>query len=81
VACGEGEQEKLDVLFPAGRDRERIHTCRSCGHYLIVLNRVETSRDTDLDAAPASLIHLDAAAQARGFTPICDTPWNHLDAG
>ena len=81
VACGEGEQEKLDVLFPAGRDRERIHACRSCGHYLIVLNRVETSRDTDLDAAPASLIHLDAAAQARGFAPICDTPWNHLDAG
>ncbi|MEL7639340.1 MAG: formate dehydrogenase accessory protein FdhE [Solidesulfovibrio sp.] len=79
VVCGEGEQEQLDVLYPAGRDRERIHACRSCGHYLIVLNRVESVRDTDLDAAPAALIHLDAAAQARGFSPICDTPWNRLE--
>ncbi len=79
VACGEGEQEQLDVLFPAGRDRERIHACRSCGHYLIVLNRVESARATDLDTAPAALIHLDAAAQARGFAPICDTPWNRLE--
>lgn len=80
VACGEGEQEQLDVLYPAGRDRERIHACRSCGHYLIVLNRVETLAETDLDMAPAALIHLDAAAQARGYAPVCDTPWNHLDS-
>ncbi|WP_300158826.1 formate dehydrogenase accessory protein FdhE [Solidesulfovibrio sp.] len=80
VACGEGEQEQLDVLFPAGRDRERIHVCRSCGHYLIVLNRVESTRDADLDTAPAAMIHLDAAAQARGYAPICDTPWNHLNS-
>lgn len=76
--CGEGEQDKLDVLYPAGRDRERIHACRSCGHYLVVLNRVESLRETDPDTAPATLIHLDAAAQARGFAPVCDTPWNRF---
>lgn len=79
-ACGEGEQEKLDILIPAGRDRERIHTCSTCGRYLIVLNRVESvsDRDLDPDVAPAGLSHLDAAAQAKGYAPLCPTPWNQF---
>ncbi len=81
LACGEGDQEKLDLLIPAGRERERIHTCATCGHYLIVLNRVESlsDKDLDLDAAPAGLSHLDAAAQAKGYRPLCDAPWNRLE--
>ncbi|EHJ47507.1 formate dehydrogenase accessory protein [Solidesulfovibrio carbinoliphilus subsp. oakridgensis] len=80
LACGEGDQEKLDVLIPAGRDRERIHTCSTCGRYLIVLNRVESvsDREVDPDVAPAGLSHLDAAAQAKGFVPLCPAPWNQF---
>uniref|UniRef100_I2Q4X3 Uncharacterized protein involved in formate dehydrogenase formation n=1 Tax=Desulfovibrio sp. U5L TaxID=596152 RepID=I2Q4X3_9BACT len=80
LACGEGDQGKLDVLIPAGRDRERIHTCSTCGRYLIVLNRVESvsDRDMDPDVIPAGLSHLDAAAQAKGFTPLCPAPWNQF---
>jgi FdhE protein len=80
LACGEGEQEKLDVLIPAGRDRERIHTCSTCGRYLIVLNRVETASDSHLDpdVAPAGLSHLDAVAQAKGYAPLCPAPWNQF---
>ena len=77
-SCGEGEHEKLDLLMPAGRERERIHTCATCRRYLVVTNRVDSDAAFDADAAPAALAHLDAAAQERGFTPICATPWNQF---
>lgn len=79
VGCGEGNQENLDVLIPAGRDRERIHACRTCGRYLIVLNRVDAAADVDLDVAPAGLVHLDIVAQSRGYEPLCPAPWNQLN--
>jgi len=78
-SCGEGDHEKLDLLMAAGRERERIHTCAACGTYLLVLNRVDSEADFDPDVAPAKLVHLDAAAQAKGYKPICRTPWNQLD--
>jgi len=78
-ACGEGDQKKLDLLIPAGRERERIHTCATCHHYLIVLNRVECERTVDLDIAPVGLAHLDIVAREKGFTPLCETPWNQGD--
>ena len=80
-SCGEGDHEKLGLLIPAGRERERIHTCATCGKYLIVLNRVDSEADFDPDVAPAKLIHLDAAAQEKGFAPVCETPLNQLGAG
>ncbi len=79
-SCGESDHEKLDLLIPAGRDRERIHACATCGRYLIVRNRVESELDLDPDAAPAGLVHLDAAAQAKGYAPLCPAPWNQLKA-
>jgi len=78
-ACGEVEQDKLELLIPAGRERERIHVCTTCGHYLIVLNRVDSEIDLDLDVAPAGLSHLDAVAQAKGYLPLCPAPWNQFD--
>lgn len=75
-SCGEEDQERLDLLIPAGRQRERIHTCASCGHYLIVLNNVESDIALDLDVAPAGLVHLDIVAQSKGFAPIAPTPFN-----
>lgn len=79
LSCGEQDQEKLELLIPAGRERERIHVCTTCGHYLIVLNRVDSEADLDLDVAPAGLSHLDAVAQAKGYFPLCPAPWNQFD--
>jgi FdhE protein len=78
-SCGEGEQEKLGLFIAAGRERERIHTCETCRRYWIVLDRVEAEARLDPDAVPAGLAHLDAAAQARGFTPLCRTAWNQFE--
>ncbi|MYL83345.1 formate dehydrogenase accessory protein FdhE [Desulfovibrio aerotolerans] len=77
-SCGEGEHDKLDLFVPEGRERERIHACSTCRHYLVVTNRVDTDAAFDADAAPAALAHLDAAAQERGYTPICATAWNQF---
>ena len=77
-SCGEGEHDKLDLFVPEGRERERIHACATCRHYLVVTNRVDTDAAFDADAAPAALAHLDAAAQERGYTPICATAWNQF---
>ena len=79
-SCGEGEHEKLDLLMPAGRERERIHACAACRHYQVVTNRVDSDAAFDADAAPAALAHLDAAAQERGYAPICVTAWNQFEA-
>ncbi len=79
-ACGEEDHEKLALLIPAGRGRERIHVCGSCRRYLPVLDRVELAGGIDLDVAPVGLAHLDAAARARGYEPLCETPWNQFPA-
>jgi FdhE protein len=77
-SCDEGNQEKLGLLIPADRERERIHTCATCGSYMIVLNRVECENNIDLDVAPAGLAHLDAVARSKGFMPLCETAWNQF---
>jgi len=77
-SCGEGEHDKLDLFVPEGRERERIHACSTCRRYLVVTNRVDTDAAFDADAAPAALAHLDAAAQERGYAPICLTAWNQF---
>jgi FdhE protein len=77
-ACGEGEHDKLDLFVPEGRQRERIHACSTCRRYLVVTNRVDIDAAFDVDAAPAALAHLDAAARKRGYEPICPRPWNQL---
>lgn len=77
-SCGEQDQEKLDLLIAAGRERERIHTCAACRRYLIVLNRVDSEKNLDLDVAPAGLAHLDVVARAKGFAPLVETAWNQV---
>lgn len=77
--CGETDHEKLELFMPEGRERERIHACTTCRRYFVVTNRVDSEKHFDPDATAPALAHLDAAARARGFEPVCVTPWNQLD--
>ena len=45
----------------------------------MVTNRVDSDTVFDPDATAPALAHLDAAARARGYEPVCATPWNQLD--
>jgi len=62
----------------AGRERERIHTCSTCGRYLLVLDMVDSGVACDVDLIPIRLVHLDAVAQAKGFAPLAVSAWNRL---
>ena len=77
-ACGEADHEKRDLFRAAGRERERIHACSTCGRYLLVADRVDCDEAFDLDMVPIRLVHLDAVAQAKGYAPIAVSAWNRF---
>jgi FdhE protein len=76
--CGETDHNKREIFMAAGRERERIHTCSTCGRYLLVLDMVDSGAACDVDLIPIRLVHLDAVAQAKGFTPLVLSAWNQL---
>ncbi|MDR3569902.1 MAG: formate dehydrogenase accessory protein FdhE [Syntrophobacteraceae bacterium] len=77
-ACGENDHEQLDVLTVRGRERDRIHSCRSCGRYLPVIDLVESGLRLHPDLAPLGFIPLDILAWQEGYAPISLAPWNQL---
>jgi FdhE protein len=77
-ACGENRHEKLDILTATGRERERIHACRTCNRYLPVIDLVDSPRKLHPDLAPLVFIPLDILAGKAGFAPIAPAPWNQL---
>lgn len=67
-ACGESDHDRLDVVTARGRDRERIHGCRSCNRYLPVIDLVGSRRKLHPDLAHLGFIPLDILAGKAGFT-------------
>jgi FdhE protein len=55
---------------------ELIYACEQCRQYLPCLDMVEKSENVDFDLAALGLVHLDAAAQSRGYTPLSPAPWS-----
>jgi FdhE protein len=52
-----------------------IYACEQCQHYLPCLNLVENSQKINFNQAALNLVHLDAAAQSKGYTPLSPAPW------
>lgn len=80
-ACGETGHEQRDLYLPEGRERERVHACTACGHYLLVVNRVDSDAPFDPDLVAVTLLHLDIVAQGKGYLPLAATPWNTFGSG
>jgi FdhE protein len=76
--CGNQEHESLTRFGLEGSPREYIYACEQCRQYLPCLDLVEQSANIDFDLAALKSIHLDAAAQARGYSPLSPAPWTAL---
>jgi FdhE protein len=75
-SCGEEDHEELDVFTAEGREHERIHACRSCNRYLLVIDMVGSREKFHPELAPLGLVPLDLLARERGYEPVTPTPWN-----
>lgn len=76
--CGNYEHEQLTRFSLPDAPNELFYACESCGRYLPCLDLVEKSSKTDFDLAALGLIHLDAAAQSKGYKPLSPAPWTAL---
>jgi len=74
-SCGETDHEQLDVFTAVGRERERIHACRACLRYLLVIDLVDSREKLNPELTPLMLIPLDLLAREKGYLPLAKTPW------
>lgn len=61
------------MLTAEGWERERVHACRSCRRYLLVIDLVGSREKLHPDLTPISLIPLDLMARERGYAPLART--------
>ncbi len=76
--CGNQDHETLTRFTIPESPREHIYACEQCRQYLPCLDLVEQASKIDFDLAALKAVHLDAAAQARGYLPISPAPWAAL---
>ncbi len=73
--CGNQDHKQLTRFSLSDNAHEQIYTCEKCRQYLPCLNLVERTEAVDYDLIALGLIHLDAAAQAKGYVPLSPAPW------
>lgn len=76
--CGNQDHERMARLTPAENSREHLYVCDQCRQYLPCLDLTEKKEPLDYDLAALGLVHLDAVAQSRGYTPLSPAPWTAL---
>ena len=76
--CGNQEHERITRFSLPDSPHEHIYACEDCQQYLPCLDTVENSAAVDFDLAALGLVHLDAVAQSRGYTPLSPAPWTAL---
>lgn len=76
--CGNQEHERMTRFSLPDFPHEHIYACEDCQQYLPCLDTVEKSEPVDFDLAALGLVHLDAVAQSRGYTPFSPAPWTAL---
>ncbi len=75
-SCGQNDHKQLEVLTAEGREHERIHACRSCRRYVLVIDLAGRQDKLHPELAPLGLIPLDVLAREKGYAPLARTPWN-----
>lgn len=76
--CGNQKHEQLTRFSLQGNSGEYIYACDECRQYLPCVDLVEKPGNVDFDLTALGLIHLDAAAQCKGYTPLSPAPWTTL---
>ena len=80
-ACGTDDKDHL-IYFNVEEDSsERVDICRRCAMYLPCIDLRTIDFEPHMGMAAAGMVHLDAYAQQRGYTPMVWTPWNRLEDG
>lgn len=77
-SCGNQENDKLTRLSLPDAPYEFLYACDACHKYLPCLDLTampENGRSPDLAFAALKMVHLDAIAQKRGYTPLSPAPW------
>lgn len=77
-SCGNADHETLNKFSSTELPNEYFYACEQCHHYLPGMDLVEQATWIDFDLAALSLIHLDAVAQSKGYTPLSSAPWTAL---
>jgi FdhE protein len=76
--CGNQDHERMTRFSLPDSPREHIYACEDCHQYLPCIDLVESADRVDFDLAALGLVHLDAVAQSRGYTPLSPAPWTAL---
>lgn len=79
--CGNQDHDSLTRFTSPESPREHIYACEKCRQYLPCLDLVEHSGRIEHDLAALNLVHLDAVAQNRGYSPLSPAPWTALGLG
>lgn len=77
-ACDNHDHKQLTRFSLPDAPQEFIYACENCRQYLPCVDLVESSSKMDFDLAALGLIHLDAAAQSKGYAPLSPAPWTAL---
>lgn len=73
--CGNKDHESLTRFSLPDSPQALIYACEKCQQYLPCLNLVESAQKINFNLAALELVHLDAAAQSKGYTPLSPAPW------
>lgn len=73
--CGNQDHTTLTRFVLPDSASELVYACEQCQQYLPCLDMIEKPVNVDFDLAALGLVHLDAAAQSRGYTPLSPAPW------
>lgn len=77
--CCEGQvPDDQEIFFVEGRAQERIEVCRKCKKYIVGVDVRSSFERFIPEVAALALLHLDALAQQKGFSPMYASTWQCL---
>lgn len=77
--CCEGQvPDDQEIFFVEGRAHERIEVCHKCKKYIVGVDIRSSFERFIPEVASLALLHLDALAQQKGFSPMYASTWQCL---